>query len=186
MFRSSAGTVRCQVSPVGGGKAPTGRRRASPGQTSTRYDQPDKQQSTRTAATSGQHTARRLSRACGPFLPLARQLRADLSRAGRAARFARGDLVQFQSFLRALASRSAQLLNLADLAGTWVWRPTPRRRGCRCSMRRTRSWCCGRISPTSASASSRHPSATLVLIESTKPECRRPLLLTGGHGTKES
>ena len=27
-----------------------------------------------------------------------------------------GDLVQFQSFLRALASRSAQLLNLADLA----------------------------------------------------------------------
>ena len=27
-----------------------------------------------------------------------------------------GDLVQFQSFLRALATRSAQLLNLADLA----------------------------------------------------------------------
>ena len=73
-----------------------------------------------------------------------------------------GDLVQFQSFLRALASRSAQLLNLADLA-----------RDLGVAANTAKAWLSVLdatyqvvvLRPyfaTSASASSRHPSPTLV------------------------
>ena len=70
------------------------------------------------------------------------------------------DLISFQSFLRALAARAGQLLNLTDLSRDLGVAVNTAKRGFPSWRPRSRSSCCGRTMPTLANAWSKRQRCT--------------------------